>query len=89
MVGRAEARAHALDDEPAQRGRRAAKDWPEGRVEVKLRRQGLYKRRREEEVVRRDRRRRGLRDSTAQREFRAGESDENTSTRGIQYRPPA
>ena len=36
-------------DEPAQRGPSAAKDWPEDRVEDKLRRQGLYERRREEE----------------------------------------
>ena len=74
-------------DEPVQRGRRAAKDWPEDRVEGKLRRQGLYERRREEEVVRRDRRGRSLRGPSAQRDFRAGESDEHSSTRGGSYRP--
>ena len=45
-------------DEPAQRGRRARKEWPEVRIEGKLRRQALYERRRGEEVIRRDRLRR-------------------------------
>ena len=69
-------------DEPAQRGRSAAKEWPEDWIESKLRRQALYERRREEEAVRRDRRRRSLRGPGAQREFRAGESDGHTSTQG-------
>ena len=38
-------------DEPAQRGHRAAKDWPEDRIEGKLRRQALYECLREEEFV--------------------------------------
>ena len=38
--------------------------------------------------VRRDRRRRGLRGPSAQQEFRAGESVEHTSTRGVNTVPP-
>ena len=74
-------------DEPAQRSRRAPKDWPEDRIDGNLRRQALYERRREEEAAaglrrRRSRRALRLRGRSAQREFRAGESDEHTKYTG-------
>ena len=74
-------------DEPAQRGRRAAKDWPEDRIDGKLRRQALHERRREDEVVRRERLR-SLSGPRAQREFRAGKSAKHTSARGGLIPPP-
>ena len=75
-------------DEPAKGGRRTATNVPEDRVAVQLRCQGLDERRGEEEVVRGHRRKRSLSGPSAQQEFRASESDEHTSTGGVDTAHP-